>query len=153
MFENEVELRGGQINQSEKDLAEWDRDKIHPTLWRAHRKEKVFKNSTGRNCEQFINECSLEEFKRCSRIQVRSDQGQSSAVWCSSLQCSWVQRVRVSGWGIFSIQSTQSVHGSWVCEVLRQILHGQFYRDGFQKEYPRQGWRQNEENQYKEPED
>ena len=130
MFENEVELRGGQINQSEKDLAEWDRDKIHPTLWRAHRKEKVFKNSTGRNCEQFINECSLEEFKRCSRIQVRSDQGQSSAVWCSSLQCSWVQRVRVSGWGIFSIQSTQSVHGSWVClwvhasfEAIAKVRH------------------------------
>jgi hypothetical protein len=70
MFESDIQMRGRQSDESEKDSTEWISNRMCPTLMRTDRKERLLKNSTVR------------------RESSSESAAQLSSVWCSSIECS-----------------------------------------------------------------
>jgi hypothetical protein len=96
--------KGKQSDESEKDLTEWVRDKIHPTLRRTGRKERLLKVST-----EWVRERAVQE----SAVQLTS---------CNMVKVSWVQFCLICIVPFSSLQFMQSVlsvqFSSWNSEAV-----------------------------------
>jgi hypothetical protein len=70
MFERDVWLRGRQSDESEKDLTEWVRDRIHPTLMRTDKKEGLLRSSTKIEIESSsVSAVNAVQWVQCSGVK------------------------------------------------------------------------------------